>query len=207
MLLPALSKAREKGKAAACMNNQKNLHLAMSYYCDDYSGYLPVGSTVCPQGSWCFQLSDYLNINWQASSTEPESGPLVFWCPSSLDQISSGAYAKTWAYPKLWLLSYGYNGYFYSTSAPYSSYRQKLAMVKNPSQVLLLDDFQYPAETNQPVPIYCRVNNGMFRYDLDQTTIAWRHSGMDNVLLADGHSKAVKYTASGLSAYEYILHE
>ena len=41
MLLPALSKAREKARQAVCMSNLKQLGLAMMMYTDDYNGYRP----------------------------------------------------------------------------------------------------------------------------------------------------------------------
>ncbi len=41
MLLPALSQAREKARAANCMNNLKQIGLALFMYCGDYDGYLP----------------------------------------------------------------------------------------------------------------------------------------------------------------------
>ncbi|MBQ6473902.1 MAG: DUF1559 domain-containing protein, partial [Victivallales bacterium] len=39
MLLPALSKAREKGRAASCMNTEKSLGLAHLMYASDYDGF------------------------------------------------------------------------------------------------------------------------------------------------------------------------
>ena len=36
MLLPALNKAREKAKSIHCVNNLKQLYLAVQSYCDDY---------------------------------------------------------------------------------------------------------------------------------------------------------------------------
>ena len=38
MLLPALSKAREKARAASCMNNLKQIGLTYFLYQDDYDG-------------------------------------------------------------------------------------------------------------------------------------------------------------------------
>ena len=41
MLLPALSKAREKGKAIACLSNQKQVGLGILLYKEDYQGFFP----------------------------------------------------------------------------------------------------------------------------------------------------------------------
>jgi len=38
MLLPALSKAKQKGQAAACINNQRQMFLACHLYSDDFNG-------------------------------------------------------------------------------------------------------------------------------------------------------------------------
>ena len=40
MLLPALSKAREKGRAATCQNNEKQIILSWKLYSDDYDGWI-----------------------------------------------------------------------------------------------------------------------------------------------------------------------
>jgi prepilin-type N-terminal cleavage/methylation domain-containing protein len=41
MLLPALSKAREKARQATCMNNLKQIGMAMLMYVNDYDEYFP----------------------------------------------------------------------------------------------------------------------------------------------------------------------
>ncbi len=39
MLLPALTKARDKAKAIKCINNFKQIGLAMANYADDHAGW------------------------------------------------------------------------------------------------------------------------------------------------------------------------
>jgi general secretion pathway protein G len=61
LLLPALTRAKERGKAAACMSNLRQIGIAMSMYAEDNSGWLPTtthgGST---NASWIYQLSGQL---------------------------------------------------------------------------------------------------------------------------------------------------
>ena len=45
MLLPALSKAREKARTAVCMSNLKQIGLFVTLYCDDYDGFYFPGSS------------------------------------------------------------------------------------------------------------------------------------------------------------------
>ena len=45
MLLPALNSARERGKAAQCVNNLKQSGLALNFYSNDFRGMYPVVHT------------------------------------------------------------------------------------------------------------------------------------------------------------------
>ncbi|MGA9776777.1 MAG: DUF4190 domain-containing protein [Limisphaerales bacterium] len=47
MLLPALSAAKQKAQAINCVNNEKQLALAVKIYSDDHNGQLP------PAATWC----------------------------------------------------------------------------------------------------------------------------------------------------------
>ncbi len=41
VLMPALSRAREQGKRAVCLQNNKTLLMAWGLYCDEFNGYMP----------------------------------------------------------------------------------------------------------------------------------------------------------------------
>ncbi|MCD6408310.1 DUF1559 domain-containing protein [bacterium] len=54
MLLPALSRARENARRAVCMNNLKQIGIAIAMYTNDYDGDVPLGclSTTNVNGKW-----------------------------------------------------------------------------------------------------------------------------------------------------------
>jgi prepilin-type N-terminal cleavage/methylation domain-containing protein/prepilin-type processing-associated H-X9-DG protein len=61
MLLPALARAKEKSRQAACMSNLRQIGLALRMYAEDNKGWLPTtthGSTT--NASWIYQLSGQL---------------------------------------------------------------------------------------------------------------------------------------------------
>jgi prepilin-type N-terminal cleavage/methylation domain-containing protein len=54
LLLPALAAAREKARRSSCMNNLKQIGIALGSYTSDYSGYLPVSPAVVGDDrTWC----------------------------------------------------------------------------------------------------------------------------------------------------------
>src|SRR6187399_228796 len=61
MLLPALAKAKDKAKAVACLNNNKQIGLALMMYGADSNDYLPSLNTgVFPAVTavWWFNILD-----------------------------------------------------------------------------------------------------------------------------------------------------
>jgi len=59
LLLPALSRAKAKGKQAACASNLRQIGLAMRMYADDHDGYLPTTTHGAgTNASWIFQIAD-----------------------------------------------------------------------------------------------------------------------------------------------------
>ncbi|MDD7983931.1 type II secretion system protein [Lentisphaera marina] len=59
LLLPSLSKARERAKMAVCKSNQKQVNLFLFSFLDDNDDYYPVNANQSGAGSWDDKLSDY----------------------------------------------------------------------------------------------------------------------------------------------------
>ena len=85
LLLPALARARDKGKSAKCQSNLRQLGLAAMMYDEDHQVY-PIGWPPADGFSgplfpiWYRQLQPYLGRKTN------ESGRGVFICPSSLQK-------------------------------------------------------------------------------------------------------------------------
>ena len=93
MLLPALSKAKEKANAIVCLNNLKQWGLAAQIYATDNADYLPPDGTPNPGDSstntgWYIQLPQVLSLPryhdmpWRTNATAGV-GRSVWICPSN----------------------------------------------------------------------------------------------------------------------------
>ena len=74
ILLPTLGKARERGKAASCMSNLKQIGSSNGLYVNDYNGYLPCHNPAASGGPFIVNLIfPYHNNLW------------LYNCPSDTD--------------------------------------------------------------------------------------------------------------------------
>ena len=187
MLLPALSKAREKARQAVCINNLRQLTLAFMMYVQDNDGYFP--PTTIYYGAYEGEKSwDYECINY---STDPWTGngyigPYlskninIYGCPTAKTLHS-------WDRP--------ITGYAYNTSYLGGGWKPiaKDARIKNPSGTVLVADSAYYYDGQM------WGNNGLRSPDDPSHTMGgcdfclhFRHNGFANVAYCDGHVEAVK---------------
>ena len=86
MLLPALSKAKLKGKQAVCTNNTKQIGIAFKVYMDDFRGYFPIHNSWGNLGGALGQHPSNLEGGLTPESGRPLNAyagkPEVFRCPS-----------------------------------------------------------------------------------------------------------------------------
>jgi prepilin-type N-terminal cleavage/methylation domain-containing protein/prepilin-type processing-associated H-X9-DG protein len=184
MLLPALNKAREKGKQIYCTNNLKTLGVAATMYSSDnsdfyvmrngsllracYSGYWWM---IC--GSWYQSLYPYLDKNINA-----------YVCPSITPE-DSWVYS-TWAnWPQntikvKYTLTYGWG---YMVSSPFERWAKplKLGQVKNASSWTMASDVK------DKVYYLEYEGNSTTKYSSLVKHVDYRHNKNTNVLKADGH--------------------
>ncbi len=95
MLLPALSKARQKAQAIRCLGNLKQLGVGTGMYMDENSGFFPgVGDIVAGYTVWTCALGPYLGYptsgtaTWKAFPKDPNGISIpLFYCSS--DTVST----------------------------------------------------------------------------------------------------------------------
>ncbi len=82
MLLPALSQAREKARQAKCVNNLKQIGLAMHMYVQDYSEYLPPPGRGFPSSTDNISNTTYRAIGLGLLYPYINNGR-IYYCPSA----------------------------------------------------------------------------------------------------------------------------
>lgn len=132
LLLPVLSRAKEKARLTTCVSNLRQVDLAIHLYADDYSDSLPVLPDPNPYpngvGAYYKQLvKGYLGLKGLASPTEK-----VFICPS--DRILSTQVGHAFT-------SYTFNGFEVGLNNIPRITGKKLNAIKNPAMSDLVGEW------------------------------------------------------------------
>jgi prepilin-type N-terminal cleavage/methylation domain-containing protein/prepilin-type processing-associated H-X9-DG protein len=188
MLLPALSKAREKARQASCMNNLKQIGLGTILYVDDSAECMPV-ALVGDAGSPGYV---YANRRYpQELILNYANDRNSYLCPSDATPYVSGGGGAATPYLQM---SYGYNVNPLETETitAASSFSvlgmcgRKLAIVKAPSQKVMWTDSEVCCSSSiVAIPCWTGDTYG-FGNDVDYA--AWnQHAGQVQVTWIDGH--------------------
>jgi len=132
LLLPALSQAKGKARQTACLNNQKQVNVAIRLYAEDSADALPVLPVPNPYpngvGAYYKQMvKGYLGLNGPASPSEP-----VFECPSDRLLKTQVGHAFT---------SYTFNGYELAPGSIPRITGKKLSAIHSPTKAVLLAEW------------------------------------------------------------------
>jgi prepilin-type N-terminal cleavage/methylation domain-containing protein len=134
LLLPALNRAKSNARRIDCVNNLRQVNLAIRLYSEDFEDALPIlpEPNPYPNGVGAFYkqlVKSYLSLTGQAAPNEK-----VFICPSDRLICTQATHAFT---------SYTFNGYETGPSDLPRITGQKLSALRNPSKAVLAAE--YPA--------------------------------------------------------------
>jgi prepilin-type N-terminal cleavage/methylation domain-containing protein/prepilin-type processing-associated H-X9-DG protein len=175
MLLPALGKAKEKGVTIYCVNNLRQIGLAMQMYGDDSNDKLPVsyanitipgqGAFIGPTNSWAFALQAYYqNTN-------------VLRCPALNQKYKQSGFSYFMGSESFSVLA--------SDTNNVSPASVVLRSIIGPSFYVLSGDCNYPSD-----PTNADLNNDDVDTLFGQASPI--HNNRVNILFADWHVKNYK---------------
>lgn len=184
LLLPALGKAKAKGRQVVCMANMRQLAVAISLFTADHDGTLPQTDENPPSNNpWFFAIDPYL-----LNGAEPGSPTLAQKvAPIKQDPIWKTFDDKTKASVRTIKMNRKLHGK--TTGVPDMNkkiedwppyYRKTFTIADSANTVLLLDG---RCEES------CAISAQKSRYDGYETYVARRHSGGANLLFVDGHGE------------------
>lgn len=205
ILLPALSQAREAGRSIKCLNNQRQIGLAMAIYQNTYDDAFPESTTRTGP-----------TMPWSATLYREGLSPAVFQCPSfnytypDFTNIASADVNVAADRALFYSVHYGYNHSHIGTKMAYTSVGDadryapaKIVEIAKPGQTIVtLDHIHYSDWTSGT-----RVRGYYSATDHAFSTLRAhaRHSNgsVINILWADGHGSATN-VASEFNPYPEI---
>jgi len=214
MLLPALSKAREKARQASCMSNLRQLTLAFIMYAQDYEYYPPAASDMegANRRRWFGERAEGSAYSPSTFVMSPET-PIYAYLPDKKIRgcPSFKHFVKGWEGGGG---GYGYNDqYIGGSGPPYSpfppaasaTFPAKAARIKNPSETIIFADCAMWQSAG--LIEYCFVTSPHWDYSawgmlIESTpSIHFRHNGRANVAFCDGHVESRKMDATRAGVY------
>ena len=195
MLLPALSKAREKARAISCVNNEKQHHLGIMLYCNDFRDRLPDTWTLdkSRDGYQYLPLSNAKKIALDSSNTERLSVKAMktLRCPSLDEAIvwvysnsnGAGTYATNLSADGLWDMGLSARPLSYWAKAKNNGSTRK-----------------YSGPSDLPL-VLCGMWGGSLggyywafgvQYNTSNRWIIYPHSKQVSMTFLDGHNESIK---------------
>ncbi|MBM3847782.1 MAG: prepilin-type N-terminal cleavage/methylation domain-containing protein [Verrucomicrobia bacterium] len=189
MTLPALSRAKEMGRRAGCMNNSRQLGLAALLYLDDNEGLYPARSST---NNWTSRLFPYYQT------------VKILKCPS--DKVSDVGLVQNTPETapnaaRTYILN-GWDDYFKTTLsaqdwAAFLDHRYPLGMpesyVKYPAATIMFGE-KLEESRHFHVDIYQGLGNDITEVDHGKHMRSRRNTGGgSNHVFADGHAEYINY--------------
>ncbi|NMA43950.1 MAG: prepilin-type N-terminal cleavage/methylation domain-containing protein [Oligosphaeraceae bacterium] len=211
LLLPALSKARERAQTISCLGNLKSIGQCIAIYCDDNNGHQPRNLCI----GW---LAGHF-VNTFPALVKPYIEPSMAYNENGITGVKNSVFkcpADNVKFVKRWVNSYGpVNLNLHAQATNYEKFRIPYFKIKSPSIIFaLLDgrrcngegfpcDFVAVPQGINPADGTI-VNNAKFQHDSNYNGIlesynknnlfnraSNRHGGLINALFVDGHVLSV----------------
>ena len=225
MLLPALSKAREKARTTSCVNNLRQLGMAFIQYGDAFDGYYPLydNNNANTGRFWHNVITEFGFGGGKIScgSFDPKKYPKCFACPSACEPTfgSSGGWENgTYSTDAV---SYGmnYNGIGHGLTTWNETC--KVDRLDRPTETVLLTDCSARVFNNLMFIIYppygtkndngSQIGRGRDRSSTARNTnwgVADWHNAGTNILWVDGHvtwmNEKILYDTGKVEANNYF---
>ena len=208
MLLPALSKAREKARSIGCVNQLKQIGTYLYLYQDDYDGmilnhslYYALGDAgnVCGVTSASLKTiqNSYLHVLDHLGYYKGNSGKTgsLFYCPSAYNGENNNPLSTLIYYGAFYGIPISYS-FKNSTLASDLKTLWKSSQAVNPSSKIYVAD-SIITKSDAPQGQYAM---NLLIYDrVNQNTIYGWHNGTANFCCLDGHVQGIN--APGTSYY------
>ena len=210
ILMPALSMARERGKAGDCQSNIKQLGIANTLYSDFNDGFFIYGANWATNEFWCgkgtngfskIQPVGGLNKYMGNNSKLRRCGAVQYY-PDARTNTGTGGYG------------YSTSISTYRTNPDYTTAPAKSVQVEKPGSTIMFADhaglhstinrYEEQLEIFAPRALSWDQDAG---YD-SQPTMHFRHSNKANICWADGHvspSGPLSYSQDGWSRSADVL--
>ena len=197
MLLPALSKAREKARAISCVSNWKQVWMAWNMYRDDnrHHHMLIYSTDVTSENGPVQQLSPYIGVGTKDNASARTQVQKYFLCPSLSQTFSAGDWWRT-------ALGFNYYGTYYSQFSPWKSGGASASTlcwlngkIKPSSTMLFCDNWN---SNNYIIP---KSEGSGYVFNSSEKPEILRHGNASNVVYFDGHCASVKEAGFHLDTF------
>lgn len=185
ILLPSLQQAREDARKIYCLNNIRQMLIAVSNYNQNSNDQFPV--------SYIYD-ADWNEYGWDffIFHDEGKYEPGWLWMGMSIDKIQQCPSLKD--FPD-WV-GRPFTGYNYNTSYIGRGYWEKVTYpakvsdVQDPVNTVVFGDGQFYGGPNNYMraPFPCEFDSGVLA---SAGTQGYRHNGQTNAGFADGHAKSL----------------
>lgn len=204
LLLPVLSRAKERGRAAQCLNNLKQFGVATALYADDHEYYPPGRRAGVTQWDLC--LGTY--AGGKENPLSPDARTALFMCPS-VRTPNNGT-----------RLNYSANPNVFKEITPAVPQAKPESVSRQADTILVADSIQYaadgsshallwgvlgsggspvywnngsPANSDSPIPVGADRDQVLATADPAGSNFRYRHAGeATQALFADSHAEHIR---------------